>query len=119
MAELQQFIDLCNKFQGIVDFAIIYVEEAHPADGWIVKHQRLLPAQNNISDRIDAASELQSMCPNIPMYVDPFDNKICKAFAAYPERLYVVQDNVVRYQGKMGPFGYSLDEVETWLVKNT
>lgn len=119
MAELQQFIDLCNKFQGIVDFAIIYVEEAHPADGWIVKHQRLLPVQNNISDRIDAASELQSMCPIIPMYVDPFDNKICKAFAAYPERLYVVQDNVVRYQGKMGPFGYSVNEVETWLMKNT
>ena len=82
----------------------------------------------NIDDRVDAAKVLKTyidnnvknsigMSNNIPIYIDFMDNQVNKAFGAYPERLYIIQDNVVHYQGKMGPMGYHLREVEDW-IKN-
>ena len=37
MAELSDFGKLERKYAGLIDFAIIYVEEAHPLDGWKFK----------------------------------------------------------------------------------
>lgn len=37
MANLSNFGKLTREFAGLVDFAIIYVEEAHPVDGWQFK----------------------------------------------------------------------------------
>lgn len=36
-------------------------------------------------------------------------------YGAWPERLYIIVDGIVVYQGGMGPFGYRLDEVRGWL----
>ena len=44
------------------------------------------------------------------------DNKAGTAYAAMPERLYVVLDGKIVYEGDLGPFGYNLDEVEQYLV---
>lgn len=36
-------------------------------------------------------------------------------FGAWPERLYILQNGVVVYQGGLGPFDYKLSEVKEWL----
>ncbi len=37
MEKVSDFGVLADKYAGLVDFAIIYVEEAHPIDGWSFK----------------------------------------------------------------------------------
>ena len=34
MADLQKFSRICRVFQQDVDFLLLYIEEAHPTDGW-------------------------------------------------------------------------------------
>ena len=43
------------------------------------------------------------------------DNKAGAAYAAMPERLYVVLEGKIVYEGLQGPFGYRMDEVELYL----
>ena len=49
--------------------------------------------------------------------VDPMDDRANKAFAALPERIYVVLDGHIAYQGGLGPFDYKIEEVEKFLAK--
>ena len=37
MTKLQQFNEIVRDFRDVADFVIIYVEEAHPSDGWAFK----------------------------------------------------------------------------------
>ena len=37
MAKLQDFRQLASEFAEVAEFAFIYVEEAHPSDGWYFK----------------------------------------------------------------------------------
>ena len=47
--------------------------------------------------------------------VDMMDNKASVSYAALPERLYVVLDGEIIYEGGQGPFDYHLEEVESLL----
>ena len=40
-----------------------------------------------------------------------------KKYQGLPERLYVIMDNKIVYAGGLGPFNYSVDEVDTFLSK--
>jgi len=53
---------------------------------------------------------------DIPIVVDDMDDAAEEAFAAWPERLYVIdEEGVVRYKGGVGPFGFEPGEVDAWL----
>ena len=52
---------------------------------------------------------------NYDILVDLMDNKAATAYAAMPERLYVVLDGKIAYEGRLGPFDYRLEEVEQFL----
>ena len=45
------------------------------------------------------------------------DDRANHAFAALPERIYVVLDGRIAYQGGLGPFDYKIEEVEEYLSK--
>ena len=45
------------------------------------------------------------------------DDRANKAFAALPERIYVILDGVIVYEGGLGPFDYKIEEVEAFLAK--
>ena len=49
--------------------------------------------------------------------VDPMDDRANTAFAALPERIYVVLDGRIAYQGGLGPFDYKIEEVAEFLSK--
>ena len=52
----------------------------------------------------------------MPLVVDSMENEVEIAYAAWPERLYVVDESgVVAYKGKVGPWGYKPDELDSWL----
>eukprot|EP00112_Aurelia_sp_Birch-Aquarium-sp1_P019334 Seg476.10 transcript_id=Seg476.10/GoldUCD/mRNA.D3Y31 product="Thyroxine 5-deiodinase" protein_id=Seg476.10/GoldUCD/D3Y31 len=61
------------------------------------------------------ASVLQDEIPDTQVYLDRMDNAASLAYGAWPERLYVLLDGVVEYEGGKGPFLYNLDELDQWL----
>ena len=47
------------------------------------------------------------------------DNTVDNAYAGWPERLFVVdQDGRIAYAGKQGPWGFKTEHVRKWLREN-
>lgn len=126
MANLDKFGKLRENFSGVADFVTVYIAEAHPAERG---HFRVggeggnydIDTHANIADRLAAATELKEEAgealKGCKILVDPMDDRANIAYAALPERLYVVQDGQIVYQGGLGPFDYKIPEVETFLAK--
>jgi len=54
----------------------------------------------------------------IPMLVDSMANSANTVYAAWPERLYVIEpDKRLSYSGGLGPFNYKPEEVRQLLAK--
>lgn len=71
--------------------------------------------------RLAAAHRLLKACPEIgaPLLLDSMSNEAERAYAAHPERLYVIgPDRQVLFKGGKGPFGYQPEELERWLTAN-
>jgi len=49
---------------------------------------------------------------DLPVLVDDMDDTVAKAYAAWPDRLYVLAaDGTVAYAGAPGPRGFRVDEM--------
>jgi len=127
MASLDKFGKLRQNFSEVADFVTVYIAEAHPAERG---HFRVggdggnydIDTHANIADRLNAATTLREEAgealEGCKILVDPMDDRANIAYAALPERLYVVQDGQIIYQGGLGPFDYNISEVEAFLAKN-
>ena len=107
-----------------VDFVTVYIKEAHPTDEWQVPANEaddVCYAQpRTLADRLAIAKDFtERFTWTLPMVVDPMDNPAEQAYAAWPERLYVVgADGRIACKGAMGPAGFDPEEVEAWLLAN-
>ena len=45
------------------------------------------------------------------------EDEATKAYGAFPERLFIIQQGQIVYEGGMGPYNYDLNEVTRWLEK--
>ena len=99
------------------------MREAHPDDGWQVpankKDNLVFNDPTTIEERRNIAQEFAEQFEvTLPILVDTMDDKAEAAFAAWPDRIYVIDKNgKVAYKGKPGPFGYKVDEAEGALKK--
>ena len=50
-----------------------------------------------------------------PYAVDLMDNEANVIYQAFPERLYVIEDGIVKFFSKPGPWSYNVGEVKSWL----
>jgi Iodothyronine deiodinase len=68
--------------------------------------------------RRDAAKILvERLDYRMPVALDPIDDRVGKAFAAWPERIYIVgAGGRILYKGGMGPFQFHPDEAEKALA---
>ncbi len=72
---------------------------------------------------IDERLKLARLLPErlklrIPVAVDPMDARADKAFAAWPERIYLLtRGGQVVYRAEPGPFGFKPDEAERRLKR--
>ena len=107
-----------QRFRHQVAFFVVYVQEAHPTDGWQVDsnvQEGILYRQHQSFDEREAVAQTCSLDLHIPlpMLVEEIDNVIDEAYGAAPERLYVIgADGRVAYQGGAGPHFFDLDEWE-------
>lgn len=37
MSQLDEFLKMANHFSHVAEFCVVYIEEAHPSDGWALK----------------------------------------------------------------------------------
>lgn len=113
---MSAFRRLVTKYQRDVDFLIIYIEEAHPSDGWVTTDTPyIIPQHRSLEDRGSAARVLQQSVPGCALVLDTMTNSSSAAYGAYFERLYVVQSGIILYQGGRGPDGYQVSELRAWL----
>ena len=55
----------------------------------------------------------------IPCVVDEMDNHVDNAYAAWPERLFIIgADGTVAYAGAQGPWGFDPADIKRWLRKH-
>lgn len=47
--------------------------------------------------------------------VDMWDNEATEAYGAFPERLFIIQQGEIVYEGGTGPYNYVVPEVRDWL----
>jgi len=118
MAKLGQFGKMSAKYSSLADFVTVYISEAHPSEEANFTGNIDIAEHKNFEERVEACKILldhKSSGDNYSLMVDLMDNKAGTAYAAMPERLYVVLDGKIVYQGLQGPFGYRLEEVEQYL----
>ena len=54
----------------------------------------------------------------LPLGVDTMDNRTDYLYGGWPERIYVIDETGrVAYKGKLGPFGFHPEELDSWLSK--
>jgi len=116
MTRLGAFRRLASQYADIADSLLVYIEEAHPSDGWVssdAPHQ--IPRHRCMEDRLRAARLMLSEAPGSRVVIDTMDNASNAAYGAYFERLYILRDARVVYQGGRGPEGYRISELRHWL----
>uniref|UniRef100_A0A3Q3MN48 Iodothyronine deiodinase n=1 Tax=Mastacembelus armatus TaxID=205130 RepID=A0A3Q3MN48_9TELE len=118
------FGSLVEDFSDVADFLLVYIDEAHPSDGWVAppmgscsfsvrKHQ-------NLEERLGAARKLIehfSLPPQCQLVADCMDNNTNVAYGVSNERVCIVQQRKIAYMGGKGPFFYNLKDVRQWLEK--
>jgi len=74
-----------------VQFITVYIVEAHASDQWPLGKSCSIPQHKTLADRKAAAQKLiKDWHYELPMYLDPMDNNLQKAFGAWPERMVIV-----------------------------
>ena len=106
--------DLYTQHSDHVKFLVIYIREAHPLDGWNMGSAYKIKDPQTIKERRKVAGMCETgLQYGIRTYVDEMDDAVMTAYAAWPERLYLVgQDGRVAYAGGPGPFGFILAELK-------
>jgi hypothetical protein len=100
----------------------VYISEAHPEDEWQmdsnIQDGYVFKQPKTDDERKSAAKILvERLKYRMPVAIDPIDGRAEKAFAAWPERIYIVgRDGKVVYKGDMGPFGFKPERAEEKLA---
>ncbi len=102
----------------------MYVREAHPVDddrpatptnssaGILIKQPLTTEERCSVAKQCATALHLE-----MPLVVDGIDNRVAEAYAAQPNRLYLVdRKGRIAYRGGPGPFGFNPSEMEQTLV---
>jgi len=115
--------DLYAQYSDTVQFLVIYIREAHPTDGWDIGSDVRTQDPCTIEERRAVAGECESALQHgIHTYVDEMHDPVMTAYAAWPERLYLVDEaGQIAYAGGLGPFGFDpaalQQAIETMLAR--
>jgi Iodothyronine deiodinase len=101
----------------------VYIAEAHTTDGWQMQSNLdegvLVANHRTLEERVAAARQgVARLGLTMPVLVDDMDDAVSEAFAAWPERIYVVgSDRRLAYVGGSGPFEFDPDAAAAALAE--
>jgi hypothetical protein len=121
-----------EQYNQQVKFIKVYIREAHPVDGWWFgkglmnlllrlsgsKVSWSIYDPKTIQERREVAKDCEKTLQyGVKTYVDEMDDQVNKAYAAWPTRLYLIdQQGIVSYSGGLGPFGFKPTELKRSIV---
>lgn len=118
MAKFARFNEIVDEFRDFADFVIIYIEEAHATDGWRFDRNFDIRQHRTLDERFKAARILLDFDPRCPILVDKMTGDANRLYGALPERLFIILNDIVVFESKIGPWGYKTEEVYDWLKRN-
>lgn len=101
----------------------MYIREAHPTGGRQVpanqKDKILIKDPKTLEERQKVADDFAAQFKvTIPILVDSIDDTVEKAYAGWPDRIYVIDaKGKIAYKGGPGPGGFKVSEVPAVLDK--
>lgn len=115
---LEDIKTIVERFQGGVDFSLVYIREAHPEGGFMPLQSRdgkehSVPPQpdpKSIEERKTQALGFQKNTTSwLRAFADTVDDEMAVRWGAWPNRIFVVgKDRRVLYSGGPGPFYFHL-----------
>jgi len=115
-------VQIYEDYQGRADFLTVYVREAHPTDEWQmksnVKDDVCYAQPKTLEQRVAIANDFTKRFKfPLPFGIDDMSNAANDAYAAWPERIYIIDESGrIAYRGGMGPFNYKPEEAREWLA---
>lgn len=110
------------RYRDRFDFYAVYIKEAHPLDGWRMESNDKVGIQVAQPKSEEERTRVAGLCSSaleisMPLLVDSIRNDVEEAYAAFPDRLYLIdRDGRVAYKGGRGPYGYNPRELEQAMV---
>ena len=107
--------DAFEKFGDKMHFFTIYIEEAHPEDGWALPKNRDAGIEYTQPTTTEERAEIAEVCAvrldmKMPMLLGDIDNRVDIAYAAHPVRIFVIDENgIVFHRSGMGPRDLDVD----------
>ena len=98
-----------DRYKDRMHFYSIYINEAHPDDGWQIKVNLDADIIHDQPTTIDARAEIAEVCQldlrlKMPVLLGDIENEVDLAYAARPVRLFVMdKDGVIVHRSGVGP----------------
>jgi type I thyroxine 5'-deiodinase len=95
----------------------VYIQEAHASDVWQLRSNERDQVVFATPRSGDERAGIAGLCRrnlkiDLPVLVDGLDDHVGSAYAAWPDRLYVIdRDGRVAYKSRPGPFGFQAEGV--------
>ncbi len=123
MGEIKKIYE---DYRSRADFLTIYIREAHPIDEWRMrsndedKDDVCYAQPKTLGQRVAIANDFTRRFKfALPFGIDDMSNAANNAYAAWPERLYILDPHGhIAYKGGNGPFKYNPKEVRDWLAQH-
>ena len=118
MAEIEK---IRKDFEDRVELALVYIKEAHPGDEWQmdsnVESDVVFDQPKTFEARTDLARTfVDRMEVETETFVDDIRNTAMACYAAWPERIYVIdREGRILYKGGVGPFYFKPEELREFL----
>ena len=110
-----------KKFRDRAEFYVVYIEEAHASDMWQmpsnIKDSVVFASPKDFAEREGIAGAcVRKLGLELPALIDGLDNKVERAYTAWPDRFYVIDKHGrVALKSEPGPFGFHPDKVRALL----
>jgi hypothetical protein len=104
-----------RRYQDRASMVFVYIAEAHATDGWQLQSNLdddvLLAQHTSLEERFAAArTGVARLGLTMPVLVDAMNDAVSNAFAAWPERIHVIDANArIAFTGGPGPFEFDPD----------
>jgi hypothetical protein len=102
-----------------VQFFLVYIREAHAIDSPSPSSFKGIEDPITLEERNKVClAAIEDLALPLPALVDDMQDSVNKAYAAQPDRLYLVSKNgKIAYAGGRGPGGFKPDELERAIEK--
>jgi len=110
--------EIYRTYKDDVAIYLIYVREAHPADGWQTPQNLYEEVIYDAPTTLDERAEIGHACQigldlALPTLIDTIDDAVEGSYVAAPVRLFVIDpDGRISFAGGEGPRDYDLDAWE-------